>query len=124
MYPKILPILTVLLFLFLPLRAEAKGPISAASAIHYVGTQQTVCGTVANSKYAKSSRGKPTFLNLDQPYPNHIFTILIWGENRGKFSTPPEILYDGKSVCVSGTISTYKGKAEIVVVEPSQITNK
>jgi hypothetical protein len=32
------------------------------------------------------------------------------------------IFLANKAICVSGTIETYKGRAEIVVSEPSQIT--
>jgi hypothetical protein len=39
----------------------------------------TVCGKVVSTHYAKSSKGEPTFLNLDEAYPNEVFTILIWG---------------------------------------------
>jgi hypothetical protein len=28
------------------------------------------------------------FLNLDQPYPREVFTVLIWGSDRAKFGTP------------------------------------
>jgi hypothetical protein len=61
--------------------------------------RHTVCGQVASATYAVRSRGRPTFLNLDRPYPRKIFTALIWGENRNKFSVPPEKLYNGKEVC-------------------------
>jgi hypothetical protein len=30
-------------------------------------------------------QGSPTFVNLDKPYPNQPFTILIWGKNLPKF---------------------------------------
>jgi hypothetical protein len=34
------------------------------------------------------SKGHPTFLNLDEPNPKEVFTILIWGSDRAKFGTP------------------------------------
>ena len=46
----------------------------------------TVCGIVASAHYAASSKGQPTFVNLDKPYPNQIFTVLIWGSDRGNRS--------------------------------------
>ena len=89
-------------------------------AIHHIGEDAVVCGRVASAKYISTGR-RPTFLNLDQPYPNQVFTALIWEPTRALFSFPPETLA-GKSICVSGRISEYKGKAEIVVEKPSQIT--
>jgi DNA/RNA endonuclease YhcR with UshA esterase domain len=69
---------------------------------------------------AESSRGSPTFLNLDQPYPNQVFTLVIWGSERSKFSEP-ETAYRGKRICVTGKISTFKGVPEVLASEPSQI---
>ena len=91
-----------------------------AEAIQHLGEHATVCGTVANAKYASRSRGRPTFLNLDRPYPNHVFTILIWGEHRAKFGQPERDL-DGERVCATGTITAYKGRAQIIVESPGQL---
>jgi DNA/RNA endonuclease YhcR with UshA esterase domain len=94
--------------------------ITAAEAKDHVGDKMTVCGKVASTRYAKSSKGEPTFLNLDEPYPKEIFTILIWGSDRGKFGTP-ESEYKGLRVCVTGKITAYRGMPEIVVNEREQI---
>jgi hypothetical protein len=37
-----------------------------------------VCGKAVSTRYAKSSKSEPTFLNLDPADPKEIFTILIW----------------------------------------------
>jgi hypothetical protein len=94
-------------------------PISAIS----TSEVQTVCGKVASTHYAAKSKGQPTFLNLDQPYPNEILTILIWGSDRAKFGTP-ETKYMDAHVCVTGKIMSYRGVAEIVATEPSQIVQE
>jgi DNA/RNA endonuclease YhcR with UshA esterase domain len=95
----------------------------ANEALAHIGEDATVCGVVASAKYASSSKGKPTFLNLDRPYPNHVFTAVIWGEDRDDFPYVPESL-DGKRICVNGTIKPYKGRAEIIVDDPDQISRK
>jgi len=84
------------------------------------GENATVCGIVASTHYASSSRRAPTFVNLDKPYPNQPFTILIWGEDLAKFDPKPTT-WDGKRVCATGTISSYQGRPEIVAKEPGQI---
>jgi hypothetical protein len=94
--------------------------ITAIEAKDHVGEQATVCGKVASTRYAATTRGKPTFLNLDKPYPNQIFTLLIWGENREKFGMPEE-KYRDKQVCVTGKITEYRGAPEIVVSDPQNI---
>jgi len=72
---------------------------------------------------AKNSKGEPTFLNLDGPYPKEIFTILIWGSDRGKFGTP-ESEYKGLRVCVTGKITTYRRVPEIVANERGRLKFK
>src|ERR1700684_172029 len=94
--------------------------ITPAEAKDHVGDRMTICGKVASTHYAKASKGEPTFLNLDEPYPREIFTILIWGSDRGKFGTP-ESEYKGLRVCVTGKITTYRGVPEIVAGEREQI---
>jgi DNA/RNA endonuclease YhcR with UshA esterase domain len=94
--------------------------LAAAEAKNHIGEQATVCGNVASTRYAATTRGKPTFLNLDKPYPNQIFTVLIWGENREKFGTAEEV-YRDKQVCVKGRITEYRGAPEIVVSDPRGI---
>src|SRR5437763_14849013 len=108
-------ILIVFLGLVLQVGIAAQERISASEAAKYRGKKAAVCGQVASATYAARSRGRPTFLNLDRPYPNQIFTVLIWGDNRGKFPTPPEKAYSGKKICVTGTISSYRGQPQIIV---------
>ena len=94
--------------------------ISAGEAKNHIGETATVCGKVVSAKYAVRTRGQPTFLNLDEPYPRQIFTVLIWGSDRAKFGEP-EVTYRGKSVCVTGQIKEYRGVPEVVASEPAQI---
>jgi len=103
--------------------AAQTAPITAREAKDHIGETRTVCGKVLSTRYAPQSKGQPTFLNLDKPYPNPIFTILIWGENRSKFGAP-ESKYRDADVCVTGKISDYRGTPEIIATDPSQISQK
>jgi len=105
--------------LVLPARAQKK--LTAADAKDHVGETATVCGNVVSTRYASSTKGQPTFLNLDKPYPNQIFTIVIWGNNRSKFGRP-EVEYSEKRICVTGKIAEYRGVPEIIADAPAQIT--
>jgi hypothetical protein len=69
------------------------GHLTAADAKNHIGQKTTVCGNVVSTHYAARTKGSPTFLNLDEPYPRQIFTILIWGSDRPKFGDP-EAKYD------------------------------
>mgnify|MGYP001028984862 CR=1 FL=1 len=110
--------LAFLWILCAPLPAQQK--LTAAQAKDHIGEEATVCGMVASTRYAATSRGKPTFLNLEKPYPNQVFTVVIWGENRAKFGKP-EVDYEGKKICVTGTITSYRGVPQIVADNPKQI---
>ena len=94
--------------------------LAATEAKNHLGEIATVCGNVVSTRYAASSKGQPTFLNLDKPYPAQIFTIVIWGGNRSKFGKP-EGDYNGKRVCVRGKIAEYRGTPEIVADDPTKI---
>ena len=109
--------------MLLAIRAPAADDVSitAYEAAKHVSETKTVCGVVASAKFAASSRGQPTFLNLEKPYPDHVFTIVIWREGRASFPFKPEQYYKGKTICVTGLIATYRGKPEIVVRSPAQI---
>ena len=89
-------------------------------ASRHIGENATVCGTVSGGYYAKRSNGQPTFINLDGRYPNQKFTIFILGKHRHNFSSP-ERSYNGRTICVTGTITKYKGKPQIKVSNKSQI---
>jgi micrococcal nuclease len=115
----VLPALVCLLSI-----AYAQETITPEDAAKFIGHQKTVCGTVASAHFAAKVKGQPTFINLDKPYPNQIFTVLIWGSDRSKFEQSPETLYSGKQICVTGMIKSYQGRPEIVVKEPVQITVK
>jgi hypothetical protein len=114
----------LILFLALTVSAFAQETISSEDAAKFIGQQKSVCGMVASAHLASRSKGQPTFLNLNKPYPNQTFTVLIWGSDRGNFEKPPEVLYSGKEICVTGMIRSIRGLPEIIVKDPSQIKVK
>lgn len=97
--------------------------LTAIEAKDHVGETATVCGVVASARYAASSKGQPTFLNLETPYPKQIFTVLIWGNDRQKFGQP-EAEFNGKRICVTGKVSQYRGEPEIIADNPRQIVSE
>jgi hypothetical protein len=103
--------------------AAFSASLSAEQAASHVGENATICGAVASAHFAQRSKGEPTFLNLDKPYPNQAFTIVIWGADREKFGTPETSLL-GKQVCASGVIQLFRGRPEVVVHDPSQLTQR
>lgn len=97
------------------------GAVSWQRASSLVGRVATIQGRVAGTRYAASSNGSPTFLNLGVDYPSPSrFTVLIWIENRSAFGRP-EVRYRGHTICVHGLVSRYQGVPEIVARSVSQI---
>jgi len=96
-------------------------PLTTADAKTHIGEQATVCGLVKSARWASGSNRKPTFLNLDEPYPKQLFTVVIFEENRAKFTPAPEDQFKDKRICVTGKIEAFRGTPEIVVTAPSQI---
>src|SRR5690348_6905740 len=112
---RITRIFCMLLFGFVlvsPSLAQKK--LTPLEAKNHIGETSTVCGSVVTTRYTASTKGQPTFLNLEKPYPNQIFTVVIWGSNRAKFVSP-ETEYKEKRICVTGKITDYRGVPEIVV---------
>jgi hypothetical protein len=113
--------LLLIICLALPCITRAQtAHLTAAEAKNHMGETATVCGRVASAHFAEKTKGLPTFMNLDMPYPHQIFTIVIWGTDRPKFGTP-ERTYRDKNVCVTGTIIGHLGKPQIIAGKPSQI---
>lgn len=94
--------------------------LTAAQAQDHIGETATVCSVVASATFAARTKGQPTFLNLDQPYPTSLFTAVIWGRDRPMFGQP-EVVYNGKRLCVTGIITSFRGVPEIVVTDPGQL---
>lgn len=113
-------IVTLALVLLIIQPALAQKKLTTAEAKDHIDETATVCGSVVSTRYAASTKGQPTFLNLDKPYPSQVFTVLIWGSNRHKFGEP-EKEFNGKRICVTGKITEYRGVPEIVADDPRQI---
>jgi endonuclease G len=81
------------------------------------GKVVTVCGAVVGSRYSRSGHA---WLNLDQKYPNEIFSIMIRKENLVNFDYDPTVELKGKAVCFKGEVSNFGGKA-VMVVEKAEV---
>jgi hypothetical protein len=110
-------LILLLLVVVLPMAAQN---ITAADAKNHIGENATVCGKVTDERTATSSRGEPTFINLDSTYPDHLFTILIWGDDRKNIGELPKV---GAHTCASGMIKEYRGVPEIVVQSSGQLSH-
>jgi hypothetical protein len=87
------------------------GVLRVSEASQHIGETRTVCGPVADKHTAPTANGNPTFIELERPYPNQIFTVLVWGSDKQEVGDLPA----NGNVCVTGKISTYAGLPEIVL---------
>ncbi|RZL36359.1 MAG: hypothetical protein EOO96_07160 [Pedobacter sp.] len=100
--------------------AKSQTLILAKDAAQYVGKNITVCDSV----YSTKALEKLTLINLGGSYPKELLTIVINKEDINKFSSEPASMYLGNNLCITGTISEFKGKYQIVVTDPKQIATK
>ena len=99
--------------------------ISWSDAGNFVNQSKTVCGPVMRTTFSQTTNGQPTYLDLGRTYPDPArFSFLIWGNQRAYFPSEPEVLYRGKTICVTGKIVSYKSTLEMEVRTPSQIQVK
>ena len=87
--------------------------IECSEASSFVGEEITCQIISVHCSYRPDIDGQPTFCN-DGPYPNHDFTLLVWGSNWCD--------YDGQCIVVSGFVSRYEGKLQIVAESRSQVS--
>jgi len=95
--------------------------VLAHQAIDHVGEYAMVCGVIADANFKSDTRGEPTYLNFDKPYPKHDFTAIVWGKHRRYFGDELEGL-EGLKACVYGEVDRFKGKAQIVLTRPEQLS--
>lgn len=117
---KIFTLLTAGLLYTFYTTAQTKVPIEEAS--KHIGETVTICDKVYGAKFLETSKTQPTFLDLGGNVPNQKLTIVISFDDRKNFTGKPEETFVGKNVCVTGKLVDYKGKPEIIVTRPEDIT--
>jgi DNA/RNA endonuclease YhcR with UshA esterase domain len=89
--------------------------VSALEAGDYVGKDLTVTGLVADVY----KNDKVAYLNFVQKYPQNPFTAVIFSNKFSEFKDIDK--YELKNVEVTGRVSSFKGKPQIILDSPSQI---
>ena len=97
--------------------AEEK-TIPDSLAKNHVGENVAVKGTVA--KVSVSASGT-TYLNFGAPFPNQVFSAVIFSSDAAAVSNPKQ--WEGKRVVARGKVELYKGKPEIILRKASQLSS-
>ena len=95
---------------------EISGTYSYREAPAHVGEYAVIEGTVV--KVYTSKKGT-TFFDYCTEYDTCPFSAVIFSSDAGKFGTLSA--YAGRTLRVTGVISSYQGRAEIIIDNPSQI---
>jgi DNA/RNA endonuclease YhcR with UshA esterase domain len=104
--------------------AQAAAPVSAGTipyteAPQHIGEQASVTGTLVDAYTAKSGT---VFLDFCKSYKTCPFSAVIFADDAKKFGDLSR--YQGHQVTLTGTISSYQGKAEIKLSDPSELTSE
>ena len=99
--------------------AQTPASYTGAEAAKHLNETATIKDRVDG--FHQSANGNMS-LNMGGKYPNQAFTAFIPSKNAAELSDAQR--YDGQIISVTGKISLYKGKPEIIVTSPSQITAK
>ena len=98
--------------------------VTPADAMSQVGQTARVCGVVASTVYEANLRARPTFatlVNPDQPNANRALTMVVYGTDRAKFGGNPEAVLQGQRICVTGFVSFFRERPEMILSDPRQV---
>jgi len=119
---KIFPLIVLATFIVLyPAQADdtngaSPAKIAATVADKHYGENRIVTGKVVQV----TIRPRTVFLNFERPYPDSPFTGVIFSRFTNQFGDLSSLT--NKSVEVSGLITNYQNKPEIVLTNASQLT--
>lgn len=91
--------------------------LEAADAAKHIDENVSVCGTVFGVK----ETGAVTYVNVGAAYPNNPLTLVVFAKDKGNIKLKLSSL-DKRQICVKGVVKEYKGKAEIIITDGSQIS--
>ena len=90
---------------------------------NHIGDNITVKGKISGIRYLQSAKNTPTFINVGGAYPNELLTIVIWRNVREKLGYKPEERpYISGVAKVSSKVERFKGKPQVVITDPKQLT--
>jgi hypothetical protein len=100
-----------------PVPASDRGPcVDFRQAPSHAGETGCVSGLILR---AFTSKAGNTFLDFCSDYKNCPFSSVIFASDRDKFGNLEALA--GRQVEIHGLISTYNGRAEIIIRDPQQI---
>ena len=99
--------------------ANAQKQILIDSAAKYIGRKVTICDSVYSIKVLPHL----TFVNIGGDYPNQSLTLVFYKKDLFLLNAEPSKLYLKKRICVTGKLTNYEGKPQIIIKSLKQIEN-
>lgn len=93
--------------------------IPAREANYYVGDVRNVYGKITDVYYSRETDEYLLYIGRHFPYQH--FTVVVPGNVARRQSHRPSYYFNNQYINVTGLISTYEGKPEIVVMRNSQL---
>jgi len=93
--------------------------ISAYDALFHIGEIRRIYGKVSEVYFSVET--DEYFLYFGAFYPYHDFTVVIPGEIARRYSRHPEFYFQDEHIVVTGLITEYDEKPEIVVKDKDQL---
>ncbi|HQE35296.1 hypothetical protein C3L50_09415 [Flavobacterium alvei] len=116
--------LIITLFFLASIPCFSQDTITTAKVQEYMDKEVCVVGKVVSFKLA--SEGKFTnYINIDKPYPESVFTVVITNNYLEKLNIKIEDLKD-KTIFIKGKITTYKNDPKQIpqIYNPTSIVVK
>ena len=93
--------------------------VSAYDADRYIGEFVRIYGKVYEAWFNQAT--DEVNLYFGEPYPYQDFTVIISGKDARRYNRRPERYFTGRDIAVTGIVSVFEGKSEMVIKRRSQI---
>lgn len=97
--------------------SKSQTSVTTKQVVNYVGKTVTLCDSV----YSSRALDNISLLNLGGKFPKEIITMVVFKSDRTKFEKEPVEIYNNKRICITGKVTLYKDKLQIVVNDPKQV---
>ncbi len=93
--------------------------VPSYNAYYHIGEVRNVYGRVHEVYYSWTTDEYHLYFGGDFPY--HDFTVIIPGNHARRFDMNPEMFFEGRYMWVTGLLSTFEGRPELIVKRQHQI---
>jgi len=93
--------------------------IPTYNAYYHIGEVRNVYGRVHEVYYSWSTDEYHLYFGGNYPY--HDFTVIVTGKHARRYDRYPEMFFEGRYMWVTGLLSTFEGRPELIVRRRNQI---